>query len=152
MSAYVFVLIQVFTVVFIICFTSSYCTNITKLIVCPPPTKKASGTSSGYIQSFQNQRFAGLQIRRITEAQICRFSEPMAILGLFSVLGAFWSRALPKQWRVQKKQSFGAKTLKGTRTSKKTKVYLFFFVPSSLLAPKLWFFWHPPWFWQGFAP
>ena len=60
---------------------------------------------------------------------------------------------MPKPWRVPKKQSFGAKTLESTKKlQKKTKFWspelpnypmlqnFVFFVPSSVLAPKLWFF------------
>ena len=93
---------------------------------------------------------------------------------LFKVLRAFWSKTLPKPWRVRKKTKFWCQNAGGYKKNKKNKVFehwvvwqlktpkLFFFfffffffvflVPSCVLAPKLWFFWYPPGFWQGFAP
>ena len=71
-----------------------------------------------------------------------------------------------KQFRYQKNKSFVAKTLQSTKKTKKqsfavlscqttqcpkTSFCLVVLVPSSVLAPKLCFFWDPSWFWEHFG-
>ena len=53
---------------------------------------------------------------------LCFGTKTSFFLELLKVLGAFWSTTLPKPRRVQKNQSFGAKTLEGPKTTKKDNV------------------------------
>ena len=116
----------------------------------PSPNKKASGTSPGYIQNFQKQRLASLQICRITDSQIFRTHGLIVFLGPFSVLGTFWSKTLPKPWRVPKNQRFGAKTLEGLNKTKRTKISGHW-VAGQLKTPKLFLFFLRPFLHQNFG-
>ena len=57
---------------------------------------------------------------------------------------------VPKRWRVPKK-NFRVLSCHQTTQCSKTLVFLAFLVPSSVLAPKPWFFWDPSRLWEHFG-